>query len=982
MVWKWLRTVGKAILDVAKFGVPPKRYNSYKSDTALVVPENKVLVDRQEALQLAHLKLQYLQQQENIAFQAEQGRLSNEREKELQAFIQRAEDTRMEKAVDFQRWRLEQEKALEMELLERNQELQRELVTYQRQTSLKVVEEQKRLENSPIWLVASDILTSNPGEEQTPLRVFFSPPKLQFERFANVTNSPKGFPEIELTLAEGLRQFFRSYSNSGRNIDFLAGAWVSKSFHSEASIKALFGVLKSEPTLVLESEVDGDYLNFRVAYWGLNWSSYRYDPVISRLPYRDILYEAAKTRARKWTETREKLIAAGVNEQEVDQVYGQDNVKNWEILQREEKFREVGIDESDLELNYFVNKKDFEELCQFLIINHCVFAGLVADEYFLFQYNLPPLLPEVLPDLTQNVPDREVVQEMIQSVVLYYQNVYQALEYTRSSLVPDLALDLAESLAHLPNKSWAKQQIVTSIKFWLRRRGVAHDEKEQEIDNELALPSLLTTINLALKREDRDYVEKLNRCLIAVGEEKLPSVAEAYYTRAMECCNRKDYQGAITNFSVAIDVNPDWADAYYHRGVAYEILAQYQKAIADQNQALLMNPNWSDAYTHRGTAYYKMGDHSQALADYTQALEINPNSEETYNYRGNTYYKLKNYSQAIADYEQALMIDPKFPEALRNLDIVQGVFEEIKNKQERKRRVENFHVVQTLKGHSSWVTCVAIAPDGDTLVSGSDDKTIKVWQLSTGKKLNTLAGHTGSIYKVAIAPDGETLVSSGRDKMIKVWQLSTGKQTLSIDGHSGWVSALAISPDGEILVSGSGDNTIKVWQLSTGKELLTLSGHSGWVSALAISADGRTLFSGSGDKTVKVWQLSTGEELYTLRGHSSGVLSLAIAPDGKTLVSGSNDNTIKVWEIDTDKELRTFTGHSSWVSSLVMSVDGETVVSGSNDNTIKVWHMNTGREIKTFTGHTRSINCLALSLDGETLASSSADKTIKIWQVQ
>ena len=122
-----------------------------------------------------------------------------------------------------------------------------------------------------------------------PLHIFFAPPKLQFERFANAVNNNKSFPDIELTLAEGLRQFFREYSQQNRRLDLLAGAWVSKTFHSEASIKALFGVLKSEPTLVLESEIDGDYINFRIAYWGLNWNDFRYDPIISRVPYRDIL---------------------------------------------------------------------------------------------------------------------------------------------------------------------------------------------------------------------------------------------------------------------------------------------------------------------------------------------------------------------------------------------------------------------------------------------------------------------------------------------------------------------------------------------------------------------------------------------------------------------------------------------------------------------------------------------------------------------
>ena len=118
-------------------------------------------------------------------------------------------------------------------------------------------------------LVAADILNSHPEEKVMPLRVFFAPPKLVFDSLQKANNYAHFFSNIELTLAEDLRHFFINSATHGREIDFLAGALVSKSFHSEASVKALFAVLKSQPTLVLESEVNGNYLNFRIAYWSL-----------------------------------------------------------------------------------------------------------------------------------------------------------------------------------------------------------------------------------------------------------------------------------------------------------------------------------------------------------------------------------------------------------------------------------------------------------------------------------------------------------------------------------------------------------------------------------------------------------------------------------------------------------------------------------------------------------------------------------------
>ena len=947
--WQLFTTVGKAVVKTAKYVLP--RHLGYFAETAIAAINNHEGLARQyEEIQFAQLKLQYLQHQENLDFQEHLAKLNHERAKELQTFIQLAEDTRLQKQRDFERWRLQQEKALQVELLERNEALQRELVAYQRQSSLKVVEEQKRLENSPVWLVASDILNSHPEEDVLPLRVFFAPPRLQFERFASAANAAKGFPDVELTLAEGLRQFFRNYTAAGRSIDFLAGAWVSKSFHSEASIKALFGVLKSEPTLVLESEVDGDYLNFRIAYWGLNWSKYRYEPVISQLPYRYILSESAKARAKKWLETRNKLIAAGENPEEVDTLYGGDNVENLETWQREERFRQAGIDVGEVELNYVVNKKDFEQLCQFLVIYHCLFAGLVIDEYFLFQYNLPPLLPLLISDLTANVPDSEVVEEMTQAVISYYQNIYQIFENQRTNLMPELALDLAQSLAHLPNKIWAQQQIIYSVKSWLKLRNLPQPDE---------LNSLLEALLVALTTDDIEYIEKLNQCLAAIGYSTQLSVEEACYQRGMSCCKQEDYEAAILDFNQAIDINSEWAEAYYNRGLAYAYLEQYQEAIEDYTQAIQID-EWADAFNNRGNAYYKLGD----------------------------------YKNAVSDYNRAIVIDPDNDVSKRNRDIAQGVLEELERKQrqeeetkqqqeEYKRWIENLSVANTLTGHSALVRCLAISPDGKILASGSYDDTIKLWELDTGKNLRTLTGHSGDIEAIAISPDGQILASGGDDGTIKLWNLNTGQEIRTLKGHYNFIRSIAISPDGKILASGSYDDTIKLWELDTGKEIQTLTGHRESVQCLAFSPDGDILASGSHDRTINLWQLNEGKSVFkfskfNLTGHLQSVYSIVFSPNGQTLFSGSADNIIKQWQISTGKEICTFKGHSNNVYSLAISPDGQTLVSSSADYTIKIWQLNTGQVIRTLKGHLRIVNAVVLSPDGQTLVSGSGD--IKIWR--
>ena len=202
--------------------------------------------------------------------------------------------------------------------------------------------------------------------------------------------------------------------------------------------------------------------------------------------------------------------------------------------------------------------------------------------------------------------------------------------------------------------------------------------------------------------------------------------------------------------------------------------------------------------------------------------------------------------------------------------------------------IENFEFKHFLKyeGHSSYVNSVTISPDGKYIVSGSDDETIKIWDIKTGECLNTLEGQN-RVKSVTISPDGKYIVSGSIDKTIKIWDIKTAECLNTLEGHSSYVESVTISPDGKYIVSGSSDKTIKIWDIKTGECLNTLEGHSYWVNSVTISPDGKYIVSGSRDKTIKIWDIRKGVCIYTLD------YSYEISIDSNGYFKGSLENIEK-----------------------------------------------------------------------------------------
>jgi WD40 repeat protein len=287
----------------------------------------------------------------------------------------------------------------------------------------------------------------------------------------------------------------------------------------------------------------------------------------------------------------------------------------------------------------------------------------------------------------------------------------------------------------------------------------------------------------------------------------------------------------------------------------------------------------------------------------------------------------------------------------------------------------------TLQGHTGWIRKVAFSPDGQTLVSSSEDGTIKLWNLPSGEYQSTLCESTDSVYGVTFSPDGQLLANGGNDCMIRIWDAVNGNCLQVLQGHTGGILCVHFSPDGKHLASSGFDNTIRIWDRETGECLRTITAHNNWVGSVQFSPDGERLVSASCDRTIRIWRFPDAKCLCVLRGHTQWIWKAFWSPDGRQVASCSEDQTIRIWDVETRTCLHTLQGHSSRVWGLSFSPDGQTLASSSEDQTIRLWQVSNGRCIAKIQGYTNWVKTVAFSPNGQTIATGHKDRTLRVWDV-
>lgn len=339
-------------------------------------------------------------------------------------------------------------------------------------------------------------------------------------------------------------------------------------------------------------------------------------------------------------------------------------------------------------------------------------------------------------------------------------------------------------------------------------------------------------------------------------------------------------------------------------------------------------------------------------------------------------------------------------------------------------RSDNGELKLTLAGHQNSVSGIVFAPDGTTLVSASSDKTIRIWDLTSGALLRTIDSGT-STYEVAYATDPQSpIIALSSYGAVKLWRADTGAElpTFKIAPES-WTRTISFSPDGKTLAAAAFDGTVRLM----GMDGSSLGDFDSFRSrSIAFAPDGRSLLALGENGVLRLWEAASRRELWRnetflnaipsvaflpdgdtvvvgqnsyapaqLRRVRDGslvstlgapgdsrlgwTLSVAVSPDGSTVATAGSPPVIQLWRVSDGALLYTLEGHEDLVRSLAFSADGKHLFSGSEDKTVRLWSVADGRLVQTLAEHTGEVFRVAVSPDGATVASGATDNTVRLW---
>ncbi|MBI5242700.1 MAG: protein kinase [Elusimicrobia bacterium] len=472
---------------------------------------------------------------------------------------------------------------------------------------------------------------------------------------------------------------------------------------------------------------------------------------------------------------------------------------------------------------------------------------------------------------------------------------------------------------------------------------------------------------------------------------ELESRASELNNRALSMLDLGKKEDAKRLLEDALKADPHHVEAAYNQALLFwnDALIDDVQAVKRMEEALKAHPFSGMGEVLLGLMHLRRADAQAAEECLLRAVKLPGAGAGAYAALGDSRMALGRFAEAEASYVKALNLAPGALENKRRLaaallrqdrrpEAVKLWGDEKVEEAVKGLCFAHMGCLRVFEGHQGYVETVAVTPDGRAALTGSLDKTLRLWDLSTGECVHILAGIENTPF-IVVSPDGRFALVRESEGAISFWDLASAKFARKLESPSGSVHSLALTSDGRRAVSGGDDGTLVSWDLENGKHLKKFDAHKGVVYSVAIAANGRQALSGGGDGALRLWDLDTGVCVRAFEGHQQAVVSVAMAPGGRLAVSGSWDDTLRIWDLASGKCLRRLEGHST-VTSVAISPDKRLILSGGLDRTMRLWELQTGRCVRAFKDLPGSVYAVAFAPEGRALSAGS-DKAMRLWNI-